>query len=104
VQSVGDVVHQRLQVHGVLAVVPDERVERVVVAVLVLAPEPDGVAAGDLRFVAADADLLLDGLQSAGEVESPAGVHQVDVWSLQVDVERRLEEGNVELDSVERDQ
>jgi len=54
VERLGDGVCEGPEVLRVLAVVRDQGIERVVVAAFVLAPEPDGVPAREVRAVALD--------------------------------------------------
>ena len=67
-----------------------------------LAPQPNGVLPGDVRPVPLDAALRLDGLQTTGEVDAPARVHQIEVRGVDGQVEGRLQEGDVEPGAVER--
>jgi len=79
VERLGDGVCEGPEVLRVLAVVRDQGIERVVVAAFVLAPEPDGVPAREVRAVALDPDFLLDRLQPSRESDPLAGVHEIEV-------------------------
>jgi hypothetical protein len=98
---------QRLQVHGIGAVVPYEAVERRRVPSPVLLPEPHGLEAVDpfdTRAVA-EAELLLDSLEASGESEAIEQEPKVDVDRRHEELrEGDLEERNIETASVERDQ
>src|SRR5699024_9203598 len=79
-------------------------VERIGVATLVGVPEPYRIASREVRTVAVDADRAFDGFQPAREIESATGIHEVEMRSVDIEVEARFEKRNVESLAIERDQ